>query len=84
MVNQKQMCAERKTLIYLKFFFHAPKTFFSLPKSHRWFNTHKTSGEDGGSEGQLNFVISDIVHSPIVILFPLHQPAPASTSPGLP
>ena len=48
------------------------------------FETRKTSGEDGGSEGQLYFAISDDIHSPIVILFPLHQPAPASTSPGLP
>ena len=58
---------------------------FSLPKSHRWFKTCKTFGEDGGSVGQLYFFISDILHSPIVFLFPLHdQPAPASTCSGLP
>ena len=83
MVCQKQMCAKRKNCNIPKILLSSSYSEFSSEKSHRWFQTHKTSGEDGGSEGQLNFVNFDIVHSQIDILFPLHQlplhqPAPVS------
>ena len=28
LVSQKQMCAKRKTVIFLRIYFHAPKTIF--------------------------------------------------------
>ena len=47
-------------------------------------NPQKKLRRNGDNEGQLYFVISDVINEPIIVLFPLHQPAPASTSPGLP
>ena len=83
MVSQKQMCAKRKTVIYLKFYFHAPIANFLRKNRIDGSKRTKLPEKMAAVKGNL---ISSILTSYIAKLtfyslctnLPLHQPAPVS------
>ena len=80
-VNQKQMCAKRKTVIYLRIYLPASKTIFLRQNRTDCSKTRKTSGEDSSSEGQLNLVIiAQASFYSQCLNLPPHKPAPVSPS----
>ena len=85
MVSQIQMCAKRKTLIYLKFYFHAPKTIFLCQNRIDGSKRAKLQEKMAAVKGNLisSFLTSYKAQSSfysLCINLPLHQPAPVSPS----